>query len=88
MGGSRGTAKSLKECEVIMVLPFIIKKALLRIAVLRYFWIPVCYTKINVLIVSDYSFDRKGYYDGEDITFYDKKNGFASLFKGIKHYER
>ena len=32
MGGSRGTAKSLKECEVIMILPYIVKYALLRIA--------------------------------------------------------
>lgn len=71
-----------------MVLPLIVKYALFRMAILQYFWIHVCYIKINFLIVSDYSFDRKGYYDGEDITFYDKKNGFASLFKGIKHYER
>ena len=39
-GGSRGTEKSSKECEAIMVFPYIAKYALLHIIVL-YFWIRI-----------------------------------------------
>ena len=31
MGGSKGTANSWKECEVIMILPYIVKYELQRI---------------------------------------------------------
>ena len=46
MGGSRGTAKSLKKCEVIMVLPYIVKYALLHIG---YFWIRVFHKIFTIL---------------------------------------
>ena len=51
MSGSRGTAKSSKECEVIILLPYIAKYALLRIVV-PYFWIHVCF---NPFILHNYN---------------------------------
>ena len=40
--GSRCTAKSLKECDVVMVLPYIVNYALLRIVVLLCLLIRTC----------------------------------------------
>ena len=47
--GFRGTAKLLKKFEVIMILPYLVKYALLRIGV-PYFKIRVCFAISNFIM--------------------------------------